>query len=92
MAMYSIAEAASDAENFVVRAALFCFRTIYAVCDSSIRNNCIYRSQNPTCTEFQPHFHALKPPIDDIMSISTYEYEKRRLDKNLKKQMKLNEK
>lgn len=26
-------------------------------------------------------------PIDDIMSISTYEYEKRRLDKKLKKQM-----
>ena len=31
-------------------------------------------------------------PIDDIMSISTYEYEKRRLDKKLKKQMELNEK
>ena len=29
---------------------------------------------------------------DDIMSISTYEYEKRRLDKKLKKQMELNEK
>ena len=31
-------------------------------------------------------------PIDDIMSISTYEYEKRRLDKKLKRQMELNEK
>lgn len=31
-------------------------------------------------------------PIDDIMSIRTYEYEKRRLDKKLKKQMELNEK
>lgn len=31
-------------------------------------------------------------PIDDIMSISTYECEKRRLDKKLKKQMELNEK
>ena len=31
-------------------------------------------------------------PIDDIMSISTYEYEKRRLDNQLKKQMELNEK
>ena len=31
-------------------------------------------------------------PIDDIMSISTYEYEKRQLDKKLKKQMELNEK
>ena len=31
-------------------------------------------------------------PIDDIMSISTYEDEKRRLDKKLKKQMELDEK
>lgn len=31
-------------------------------------------------------------PIDDIVSISTYEYEKRRLDKKLKKQMELNRK
>lgn len=31
-------------------------------------------------------------PIDDIMSISTYEHEKRRLDKKLKKQMELREK
>ena len=31
-------------------------------------------------------------PIDDIMSIRTYEYEKRRLEKKLKKQMELNEK
>ena len=30
-------------------------------------------------------------PIDDIMSIGTYEYEKRRLDKKLKKQMELSE-
>ena len=31
-------------------------------------------------------------PIDDIMSIGTYEHEKRRLDKKLKKQMELREK
>lgn len=31
-------------------------------------------------------------PIDDIMSISTYEYEKRWLDKKLKRQMELNKK
>lgn len=31
-------------------------------------------------------------PIDEIMSISTYEYAKRRLDKKLKKQMELNRK
>lgn len=31
-------------------------------------------------------------PIDDIMSISAYEYEKRRLDKKLKKQMESSEK
>ena len=36
--------------------------------------------------------NSANEPIDDIMSISTYEYEKRRLDKKLKKQMELREK
>lgn len=36
--------------------------------------------------------NSANEPIDDIMSISTYEYEKRRLDKKLKKQMELSEK
>lgn len=36
--------------------------------------------------------NSASEPIDDIMSISTYEYEKRRLDKKLKKQMELREK
>ena len=36
--------------------------------------------------------NSANEPIDDIMSIGTYEYEKRRLDKKLKKQMELIEK
>ena len=36
--------------------------------------------------------NSVNEPIDDIVSISTYEYEKRRLDKKLKKQIELSEK
>ena len=36
--------------------------------------------------------NSANEPIDDITSISTYEYEKSRLDKKLKKQMELSEK
>lgn len=35
--------------------------------------------------------NSVNEPIDDIVSISTYEYEKRRLDKKLKKQIELSE-